>query len=184
LSEQTRQAIDDYLKAANKRPGEFLFTGRRGANVSMTTRQYARLVSVWIGGVGLDPRLFETHSLRCTRSTPIYRRTGTATTHCGWRRRGRDSISETGASNHALRADRGYDADWIRELARQQCAWANIPPETNSKDPVCFSPYLYRERNLVERFFNKLISACRNPMRRYRDVADIDRAASTKPDYA
>ena len=30
LSEQTRQAIDDYLKAANKRPGEFLFTGRRG----------------------------------------------------------------------------------------------------------------------------------------------------------
>src|SRR6201746_2757466 len=30
LSEQTRQAVDDYLKAANKRPGEFLFTGRRG----------------------------------------------------------------------------------------------------------------------------------------------------------
>ena len=30
LSEQTRQAIDDYLKAANKRPVEFLFTGRRG----------------------------------------------------------------------------------------------------------------------------------------------------------
>ena len=30
LSEQTRQAIDDYLKATNKRPGEFLFTGRRG----------------------------------------------------------------------------------------------------------------------------------------------------------
>jgi integrase len=54
LSEQTRQAIDDYLKAANKRPGEFLFTGRRGANTSMTTRQYARLVSEWIGSVGLD----------------------------------------------------------------------------------------------------------------------------------
>ena len=31
LSEQTRQAIDDYLKVANKRPGEFLFTGRLGA---------------------------------------------------------------------------------------------------------------------------------------------------------
>jgi integrase len=43
LSEQTRQAVDDYLKAANKRPGEFLFTGRRGAKASMTTRQYARL---------------------------------------------------------------------------------------------------------------------------------------------
>src|ERR1700746_1575837 len=43
LSEQTRQAIDDYLKASNKRPSEFLFTGRRGANASITNRQYARL---------------------------------------------------------------------------------------------------------------------------------------------
>jgi integrase len=48
LGEQTRQAMDDYLKAANKRPGEFLFTGRRGPNTSITTRQYARLVSGWI----------------------------------------------------------------------------------------------------------------------------------------
>src|SRR5664280_37227 len=75
LSEQTRQAIDDYLRAANKRPGEFLFTGRRGANASMTTRQYARLVSEWISSVGLDPRLFGTHSLRRTKATLIYRRT-------------------------------------------------------------------------------------------------------------
>jgi integrase len=76
LSEQTRQAVDDYLKTANKKPGEFLFAGRRGAERSMTTRQYARLVSQWIGGVGLDPRLFGTHSLRRTKATLIYRRTG------------------------------------------------------------------------------------------------------------
>ena len=41
LSEQTRQAVDDYLKATGKRPGEFLFTGRRGPDRNMTTRQYA-----------------------------------------------------------------------------------------------------------------------------------------------
>ena len=76
LSEQTRQAVDDYLKAANKKPGEFLFTGRRGSNRYMTTRQYARLVSEWIASVGLDPRLFGTHSLRRTKATLIYRRTG------------------------------------------------------------------------------------------------------------
>ena len=76
LSELTRQAVDDYLKVANKRPGEFLFTGRRGAERGMTTRQYARLVSEWIGSVGLDPRLFGTHSLRRTKATLIYRRTG------------------------------------------------------------------------------------------------------------
>ncbi len=76
LSEQTRQAIDDYLKAANKRPGEFLFTGRRGPQANMTTRQYARLVSEWIESSGLDPRLYGTHSLRRTKATLIYRRTG------------------------------------------------------------------------------------------------------------
>ena len=74
LSEQTRQAIDDYLKAANKRCGEFLFMGRRGSETNMTTRQYARHVSKWIGSAGLDPRLFGTHSLRRTKATLIYRR--------------------------------------------------------------------------------------------------------------
>lgn len=76
LSEQTRQAIDDYLKVAHKKPGEFLFTGRAGPHKSITTRQYARLVSDWIGSVGLDPRLYGTHSLRRTKATLIYRRTG------------------------------------------------------------------------------------------------------------
>src|ERR1700710_1825908 len=57
LSDQTRQAVDDYIKATEKRPGEFLFTGRRGHGRSITTRQCARLVSEWIGSVGLDPRL-------------------------------------------------------------------------------------------------------------------------------
>jgi hypothetical protein len=38
--------------------------------------KYARLVSQWIGSVGPDPRLFGTHSLRRTKATLIYRRTG------------------------------------------------------------------------------------------------------------
>lgn len=42
------------------------------------------------------------------------------------------------------------------KLGRQQGAWANIPPKRNRKAPVCFSRYLYRARNLVERFFNKI----------------------------
>jgi integrase len=75
LSEQSRQAIDDYLRVTGKR-SEFLFTGHRGPDRSITTRQYARLVSDWIGSVGLDPRLFGTHSLRRTKATLIYRRTG------------------------------------------------------------------------------------------------------------
>ena len=76
LSEQTRQVVDDYIKATGKRPGEFLFAGRRDLDRSITTRQYVRLVSEWIESAGLDPRLFGTHSLRRTKATLIYRRTG------------------------------------------------------------------------------------------------------------
>jgi integrase len=73
LTEQTRQSVDDYIKVANKRPGEFLFTGRRGPKHGITTRQYGRLVSDWIGNIGLDSKLFGTHSLRRTKATLIYR---------------------------------------------------------------------------------------------------------------
>jgi transposase len=55
-----------------------------------------------------------------------------------------------------LLADRGYDADWIRALVTRRRAWANIPPRSNRSEPICFGPHLYRARNLVERFFNKI----------------------------
>lgn len=76
LTEQTRQAVDDYIRVADKKPGEFLFGGRRGPGQCMTTRQHARLVTEWIGRIGLDPSLFGTRSLRRTKATLIYRRTG------------------------------------------------------------------------------------------------------------
>jgi integrase len=76
LTEQTRQAVDDYLKVTGKVAGEFLFTSRRRLGEAMTTRQYARLVTEWIAGIGLDPHIFGTHSLRRTKATLIYRRTG------------------------------------------------------------------------------------------------------------
>ncbi len=76
LTEQSRQAVDEYLRAAGKKPGEFMFTGRRSSERGMTTRQYARLVSEWVASIGLDPHIFGTHSLRRTKATLIYRRTG------------------------------------------------------------------------------------------------------------
>ena len=76
VTEQTRQAVDDYVRAAGKKSGEFLFGSRRGLGRCMTTRQYARLVAEWVRGIGLDPSLFGTHSLRRTKATLIYRRTG------------------------------------------------------------------------------------------------------------
>ena len=69
-----------------------------------------------------------------------------------------------------LLADRGYDADWIRAFVRQHGVWANIPPKRNRTEALCFSPYLYRARNLVERFFNK-IKHCRRVATRYDKLA-------------
>ena len=76
LTEQTRQAIDEHLRIAGRRNGQFLFAGRRGVDSGLTTRQYARLVGEWIASIGLDPLKFGTHSLRRTKATLIYRRTG------------------------------------------------------------------------------------------------------------
>jgi integrase len=75
LTEQTRQAVDEYLADTGKKPGDYLFSGRR-LGKSMTTRQYARLLSEWLTAIGLDPHVYGTHSLRRTKATLIYRRTG------------------------------------------------------------------------------------------------------------
>ena len=66
-------------------------------------------------------------------------------------------------SGAMLLADRGYDADWIREFAGEHGAWANIPPKHNRKGPICFG-------NLVERFFNR-IKQCRRVATRYDKLA-------------
>jgi integrase len=76
MTEQTREALDAYIKLASKNPGDFLFVGRHRRDRGMTTRQYARLVASWVASIGLDPKLFGTHSLRRTKATLIYRRTG------------------------------------------------------------------------------------------------------------
>jgi integrase len=74
-------AIDSKLRGCDvvhikEHLGDYLFESRNRADRSLSTRQYSRLVSSWIAGNGLDPRLFGTHSLRRTKATLIYRRTG------------------------------------------------------------------------------------------------------------
>ena len=55
-----------------------------------------------------------------------------------------------------LLADRAYDSNALRDAMTARGAWANIRPTSRRIDPPAFSPFLYRYRNLVERFFNKL----------------------------
>jgi len=69
-----------------------------------------------------------------------------------------------------LLADKAYDSDAIRSLVAAGGGWANVPPRRNRRDPICFSPFLYRDRNLVERFFNR-IKHCRRIATRYEKRA-------------
>jgi integrase len=78
LTEQTREAVDAYIKAKEKHLDDYLFESRGRPDRCISSRQYSRLVSSWISGIGLDPRLFGTHSLRRTKATLIYRRTSSA----------------------------------------------------------------------------------------------------------
>jgi transposase len=65
-----------------------------------------------------------------------------------------------------LLADRGYDADWIRKLARQQGAWANIPPKTNRKKPDLLQSVSVSRAELDRTVLqqDQAMSACRNPI--------------------
>jgi integrase len=76
ITEHTRQAVDDYIGTAGRKPGNFLFGRRCGRGGGIKARQYARLVAGWIASIGLDPSRFGTHSLRRTKAKLIYRRTG------------------------------------------------------------------------------------------------------------
>jgi integrase len=64
LTDQTRLAIDEYLRLTGRKPGQFLFPGRGDGPHGLTTKQYARLVHEWVASIGLDPAKFGTHSLR------------------------------------------------------------------------------------------------------------------------
>lgn len=55
-----------------------------------------------------------------------------------------------------LLADRAYDSNALRERLAERGAWANIRAMPHRLDPPAFSPWLYKQRNAVERFFNKL----------------------------
>ncbi len=67
----------------------------------------------------------------------------------------RDMLGSLKAGNILL-ADRAYDSDALRQSLAERGAWANVRPMPGRRNIPAFSPYLYRYRNLVERFFFKL----------------------------
>ena len=71
-----------------------------------------------------------------------------------------------------LLADKGYDSDALIETLEERGITPVIPPKANRREPRKTDFALYRERNLVERFFNRL--------KQYRALATrYDKLANT-----
>jgi len=66
-----------------------------------------------------------------------------------------DLLADIG-EGQILLGDKAYDADWLRAMLARQGAWANIPARANRKKLIPFSASLYKARNVIERFFNKI----------------------------
>jgi len=76
LTEQTRSSVHAWLQSVGPRSREYLFPSRVNRSGHLSTRQYARLVDCWTSLIGLDPCAYGTHSLRRTKASLIYKRTG------------------------------------------------------------------------------------------------------------
>ncbi|VFU10547.1 transposase [Methylocella tundrae] len=61
-----------------------------------------------------------------------------------------------GFEAEAVIADKGYDANHLRQAVLECGAKPIIPSKSNRRAPLHYDKALYKERNLVERFFNKL----------------------------
>jgi transposase len=67
-------------------------------------------------------------------------------------------------------ADKGYDSSEFVAAVEGAGAEAVIPPRSNRKEPREYDEHLYKERNLVERFLNK-VKHCRRVATRYEKTA-------------
>ena len=93
------------------------------------------------------------HALVDALGLPILLKLTEGQAHDG---RSADDMLDTLREGCVLLADRAYDSDAMRDTLEKRGAWACVKPMPNRKRIPAFSPYLYRYRNLVERFFNKL----------------------------
>jgi transposase len=93
------------------------------------------------------------HALVDANGNPIALKLTEGQAHDG--RSAADMLESLG-DGQTLLADRGYDSDALRQTLADRGAWANVKPMPGRVNIPVFSPYLYRRRNLVERFFNKL----------------------------
>lgn len=93
------------------------------------------------------------HALVDANGNPIALKLTEGQAHDG--RSAADMLDGIGAGQILL-ADRAYDSDALRDTLAARGAWANVKPMPHRVNKPAFSAFLYRYRNLVERFFNRI----------------------------
>ena len=76
ITPATRETVGAWIRKCDLSDRDWLFPSRIRACPHMTTRQYQRRVKDWVTSIGLDPTRYGSHSLRRTKATLIYKRTG------------------------------------------------------------------------------------------------------------
>jgi integrase len=76
VTEQTRRSVAAWIDAKKLAADDWLFPSRSKRGTHFSTRQYARLVDKWVALIGLDPAAYGTHSLRRTKVSLLYKKTG------------------------------------------------------------------------------------------------------------
>jgi integrase len=76
ITEQARHSLSEWLRVRHGEPNGWLFPSRLVRDAHLSTRQYIRLVKEWIALIGLEPAAYGTHSLRRTKVSMLYRKTG------------------------------------------------------------------------------------------------------------
>lgn len=76
IMDQSRDAIRDWCEFKRLEQYDWLFPSRKDRNRHLSTRQYARLVDDWVHSIRLRRSAYGTHSMRRTKATLIYRKTG------------------------------------------------------------------------------------------------------------
>lgn len=76
LMADARVTLQRWLDRRGGTVDDFAFPSRVDYLGHLSTRQYARLVDEWVTAIGLDSREYGTHSLRRTKASMIYKRTG------------------------------------------------------------------------------------------------------------
>jgi transposase len=93
------------------------------------------------------------HALVDARGLPILLKITPGQAHDG---RSAADMFDTLSEGDVLLADRAYDSDALRTEMAARGVWANVRAMPQRIKPPAFSSYLYKLRNLVERFFSKI----------------------------